>query len=133
MREKQDYLARHPREHTDSEADCSDGSGGDTGMAHRITLRFEDKVTRFIDCEEGERVTDAAIRARINIPLDCRDGVCGTCKAVCESGEYVLGDCVEEIGQIALDPARPIQYVRGNNLTNSGPEHLFAKLGALSS
>ena len=33
-------------------------------MAHQITLRFEDGVTRFIQCEEGERVTDAAIRAR---------------------------------------------------------------------
>ncbi|SAL84839.1 oxidoreductase FAD/NAD(P)-binding subunit [Caballeronia arvi] len=65
-------------------------------MAHQITLRFEDGVTRFIECKEGERVTDAAIRAKINIPLDCRDGVCGTCKAVCESGEYVLGDCVED-------------------------------------
>ena len=63
-------------------------------MAHQIALRFEDGVTRFIECKEGERVTDAAIRAKINIPLDCRDGVCGTCKAVCESGDYVLGDCV---------------------------------------
>jgi benzoate/toluate 1,2-dioxygenase reductase component len=69
-------------------------------MAHRITLRFEDGVTRFIECERDERVTDAAIRAKINMPLDCRDGVCGTCKAVCESGEYVLGDCVEN----ALSP-----------------------------
>ncbi|KAE8758227.1 cytochrome P450 [Paraburkholderia madseniana] len=69
-------------------------------MAHQITFRFEDGVTRFIECKEGERVTDAAIRARINIPLDCRDGVCGTCKAVCESGDYVLGDCVED----ALSP-----------------------------
>ncbi|BCQ26618.1 toluate 1,2-dioxygenase electron transfer subunit [Caballeronia sp. NK8] len=69
-------------------------------MVHQITLRFEDGATRFIECEEGERITDAAIRARINIPLDCRDGVCGTCKAVCESGEYVLGDCVED----ALSP-----------------------------
>ncbi|SAK82306.1 oxidoreductase FAD/NAD(P)-binding subunit [Caballeronia catudaia] len=65
-------------------------------MTHQITLRFEDGVTRFIECDEGERITDAAIRAKINIPLDCRDGVCGTCKAVCESGEYVLGDCVED-------------------------------------
>jgi cytochrome P450/NAD(P)H-flavin reductase/ferredoxin len=69
-------------------------------MAHQITLRFEDGATRFIECEDGERITDAAIRAKINIPLDCRDGVCGTCKAVCESGEYVLGDCVED----ALSP-----------------------------
>ena len=69
-------------------------------MAHQITLRFEDGVTRFIECEDTERITDAAILAKINIPLDCRDGVCGTCKAVCESGEYVLGDCVED----ALSP-----------------------------
>ncbi|SAL01171.1 oxidoreductase FAD/NAD(P)-binding subunit [Caballeronia pedi] len=69
-------------------------------MAHQITFRFEDGVTRFIECKEGERVTDAAIRAKINIPFDCRDGVCGTCKAVCESGDYVLGDCVED----ALSP-----------------------------
>ena len=65
-------------------------------MTHQITLRFEDGATRFIECKDGERITDAAIRAKINIPLDCRDGVCGTCKAVCESGEYVLGDCVED-------------------------------------
>ncbi|WP_322048650.1 benzoate 1,2-dioxygenase electron transfer component BenC [Paraburkholderia sp. J67] len=69
-------------------------------MTHQITLRFEDGVTRSIECEESERITDAAVRARINIPLDCRDGVCGTCKAVCESGEYVLGDCVDD----ALSP-----------------------------
>ncbi|WP_042264432.1 benzoate 1,2-dioxygenase electron transfer component BenC [Paraburkholderia heleia] len=69
-------------------------------MAHQITLRFEDGATRFIECGEAERITDAAIRAKINIPLDCRDGVCGTCKAVCESGEYVLGDCVDD----ALSP-----------------------------
>ncbi|PZQ47589.1 MAG: oxidoreductase [Rhodovulum sulfidophilum] len=65
-------------------------------MTHQITLRFEDGVTRFIDCEDGELVADAALRARINIPLDCRDGVCGTCRALCESGAYELGDHVDE-------------------------------------
>ena len=65
-------------------------------MPHQITLRFEDGVTRFIECEEDERISDAAIRAKINTPLDCRDGVCGTCKAVCESGEYTTGDCTDE-------------------------------------
>ncbi|MBB5426031.1 cytochrome P450/NAD(P)H-flavin reductase [Paraburkholderia sp. JPY158] len=65
-------------------------------MVYQITLNFEDGVTRLIDCEEGERITDAAIRAKLNIPLDCRDGVCGTCKAVCESGEYTTGDCTDE-------------------------------------
>lgn len=31
---------------------------------------------------------------------------------------------------MSLDPAHPIQYVRGNNLTNSGPEHLFVQMRA---
>ena len=65
-------------------------------MAYKITLRFEDGVDHVIECEEGERVSDAAIRAKINTPLDCRDGVCGTCKAVCESGDYTTGDCTDE-------------------------------------
>ena len=50
-------------------------------MSHQIALTFEDGVTRFIECRDGETVADASYRSRINIPLDCRDGVCGTCKA----------------------------------------------------
>src|SRR5262245_20209043 len=65
-------------------------------MSHQIALNFEDGVTRFIECPDGEIVSDASYRARINIPLDCRDGVCGTCKSFCESGEYELGDYVED-------------------------------------
>lgn len=65
-------------------------------MAHQITLCFEDGATQVIECEEGERITDAALRAKIGIPLDCRDGVCGTCKALCQSGDYDLGDCVDD-------------------------------------
>jgi benzoate/toluate 1,2-dioxygenase reductase component len=63
-------------------------------MSYQIALNFEDGVTRFIQCNEGELVSDASYRARINIPLDCRDGVCGTCKSFCESGRYELGDYV---------------------------------------
>lgn len=63
-------------------------------MSYQIALNFEDGVTRFIECDDGELVSDASYRARINIPLDCRDGVCGTCKSFCESGEYQLGDYV---------------------------------------
>jgi benzoate/toluate 1,2-dioxygenase reductase subunit len=37
-------------------------------------------------------VADAAYRQGINIPLDCRDGACGTCKCFAESGRYDLGD-----------------------------------------
>src|SRR3954466_854315 len=63
-------------------------------MGYQIALNFEDGVTRFIECGEGELVSDASYRARINIPLDCRDGVCGTCKSFCESGKYELGEYV---------------------------------------
>lgn len=61
-------------------------------MTYAIALNFEDGVTRFIDCKVGEKVLDAAFRQRINLPMDCSDGVCGTCKCSCETGVYDLGD-----------------------------------------
>lgn len=61
-------------------------------MSFTIALNFEDGVTRFIDCKPGEKVLDAAFRNRINLPMDCSDGVCGTCKCRCDQGEYDLGD-----------------------------------------
>jgi benzoate/toluate 1,2-dioxygenase reductase subunit len=59
-------------------------------MSYNIALQFEDGVTRFISCNEGEKLSDAAYRQKVNIPLDCRDGACGTCRGLCESGEYDL-------------------------------------------
>ncbi|KLI99261.1 benzoate 1,2-dioxygenase electron transfer component BenC [Luteimonas sp. FCS-9] len=61
-------------------------------MTYRIALNFEDGVTRFIDCRADEKVLDAAFRNRINLPMDCSDGVCGTCKCRADSGSYDLGD-----------------------------------------
>ena len=60
--------------------------------SYNIALNFEDGVTRFIECKAGEKVLDAAFRARINLPMDCSDGVCGTCKCRAESGSYDLGE-----------------------------------------
>jgi len=65
-------------------------------MTHQIALAFEDGITRFIDCEEDQTVADAAYQARINIPFDCRDGACGTCKSFCESGDYDEGEYIED-------------------------------------
>ena len=65
-------------------------------MSYQIALNFEDGVTRFIECRPNEVVADASYRQRINIPLDCRDGACGTCKSFCESGSYDGGDYIEE-------------------------------------
>lgn len=63
---------------------------------HRVALAFEDGVTRFITCRPDQTVADASYRQRINIPLDCRDGACGTCKALCESGSYDGGTYIED-------------------------------------
>ena len=65
-------------------------------MGHRIALSFEDGVTRFIECRPDETITDASYRVGINIPLDCRDGVCGTCKCRVEAGEYDRGSYFED-------------------------------------
>ncbi len=61
-------------------------------MSYTIALNFEDGVSRFIQCNENEKVLDAAYRQQINLPMDCSDGVCGTCKCRCESGAFELGD-----------------------------------------
>ncbi|MCZ8270303.1 MAG: benzoate 1,2-dioxygenase electron transfer component BenC [Beijerinckiaceae bacterium] len=63
---------------------------------HRIALNFEDGVTRFIEARADELVADAAYRVGVNIPMDCRDGACGTCKCQCESGDYSLGSYIED-------------------------------------
>ncbi|TAL96592.1 MAG: 2Fe-2S iron-sulfur cluster binding domain-containing protein [Paraburkholderia sp.] len=60
--------------------------------SYNVALNFEDGVTRFVTCKAGEKVLDAAFRAKINLPMDCSDGVCGTCKCRAESGSYDLGD-----------------------------------------
>lgn len=57
-------------------------------MSHQIALQFEDGITRFISCNDNEKLSDAAYRQKVNIPLDCRDGACGTCRGFCESGSY---------------------------------------------
>ena len=79
-------------------------------MSYQIALNFEDGVTRFIECDEGELVSNAAYRARINIPLDCRDGVCGTCKSFCESGKYSLGDYVVDEAMTEDEGLYPVQH-----------------------
>lgn len=63
---------------------------------YNVALNFEDGVTRVIQCDDDEKVTDAAFRQKINLPMDCRDGVCGTCKCFAEKGEYELEFYMDE-------------------------------------
>jgi benzoate/toluate 1,2-dioxygenase reductase subunit len=65
-------------------------------MPHKIALNFEDGATRFIDADESESIADAAYRQGINVPLDCTNGVCGTCKAFRQSGEFDPGFYLED-------------------------------------
>ena len=65
-------------------------------MAHKVALNFEDGVTRLIEARSDETVADASYRVGINIPLDCRDGACGTCKCRVESGEFDGGSYIED-------------------------------------
>ncbi len=65
-------------------------------MARSIALNFEDGVTRFIEARLNETVADASYRLGINIPLDCRDGACGTCKVLVEAGQFDGGDYIED-------------------------------------
>jgi benzoate/toluate 1,2-dioxygenase reductase component len=65
-------------------------------MTYNIALNFEDGVTRFITCGPDDTVADASFRAGINIPMDCRDGACGTCKCHAESGDFDEGTYIED-------------------------------------
>ena len=63
---------------------------------YNVALNFEDGVSRIIQCDDDEKVTDAAFRQKINIPMDCRDGVCGTCKCLAEKGRYEMESYLDE-------------------------------------
>ncbi|WP_236208094.1 anthranilate 1,2-dioxygenase electron transfer component AntC [Pseudomonas tohonis] len=70
-------------------------------MNHKVAISFADGKTHFFPIKGGELLLDAALRNGINIPLDCREGVCGTCMGRCESGQYSLDYVDEE----ALSPS----------------------------
>ena len=55
-------------------------------MNHKVAFSFADGKTLFFPVASNEILLDAALRNGIKIPLDCREGVCGTCQGRCESG-----------------------------------------------
>jgi benzoate/toluate 1,2-dioxygenase reductase subunit len=52
--------------------------------------------SKIIDADESESIADAAYRQGINVPLGCTNGVCGTCKAFRQSGEFGSGSYTED-------------------------------------
>jgi benzoate/toluate 1,2-dioxygenase reductase subunit len=88
-------------------------------MSFQVALNFEDGITRFVECRPDETVAEASYKARINIPLDCRDGACGTCKSLCESGSYDGGDYIDEAlteDEAALGYCLPCQMTPHSDL-----------------
>ncbi|RAI71136.1 anthranilate 1,2-dioxygenase electron transfer component AntC [Pseudomonas fluorescens] len=71
-------------------------------MNHKVAFSFADGKTLFFPVQPNEILLDAALRNGINIPLDCREGVCGTCQGRCESGDYSQ-DYVDEEALSSLD------------------------------
>lgn len=63
---------------------------------NKIALNFEDGFTQIIESLPYESVSDAAYRQGVNIPIDCADGACGTCKCKIRSGNFDAGDYIEE-------------------------------------
>jgi benzoate/toluate 1,2-dioxygenase reductase component len=65
-------------------------------MGYTIALNFEDGVTRFVQSRPGETIAEASYRVGINIPMDCGNGACGTCKCRVESGAFDPGNYIED-------------------------------------
>ncbi|MET9061423.1 2Fe-2S iron-sulfur cluster-binding protein [Streptomyces antibioticus] len=74
------------------------GPATDTPGTSRIRAVIGGRTTA-VTMAPGDRVVlDPVLRARPEVPYACRDGVCGSCRALVVSGEVTLGR------QHALDP-----------------------------
>jgi benzoate/toluate 1,2-dioxygenase reductase subunit len=107
----------------------------------KVALNFEDGVTRFVECGLDEVLVDAAYRSRLNIPMDCRDGVCGTCKCRVESGSYEMDGYIEDAlsdeeaaeGYVLTCQMRPksdcvLSVPATSSMCKSGPTEFGARL-----
>lgn len=59
---------------------------------HSVTLVFEDGRSVAIQADEDDTVYLAALKNKIRIETDCREGACATCKGLCTKGEYWLAE-----------------------------------------
>ena len=57
---------------------------------HKVALSFNDGRTHFVGVNGNEVLIDAAMRHGLTLPVDCREGVCASCKGTCQSGDYDL-------------------------------------------
>ncbi len=65
-------------------------------MTLRLVLAFEDGVEREIVGAPWQTVFQSAQAQGVELATDCREGACGTCKALCTGGDYDVGDASPE-------------------------------------
>lgn len=63
---------------------------------HQLTCVFEDGTSRTFQAAPFETIYQAALRSGLTLQTDCREGACGTCKALCSDGQVVAGDVSDE-------------------------------------
>lgn len=63
---------------------------------YTVTLVFEDGRSVSVPAVEGDTVYLAALKRRIRILTDCREGACATCKGFCTQGDYSLLEYSDE-------------------------------------
>ena len=113
-------------------------------MTHRAAIIFRDGATQFIQVEQHEKLLDAAFRHGIQLPLDCREGVCATCRGRCESGtiemEYVDDEALSaselEQGYILACQTRltspgTFYFDIDSDICNISPQHYRGRVSAL--
>jgi len=83
---------------------------------YKVKMNFEDDVKMEFDCAEDEDLITASLRQDMILMSECRDGLCTSCKVLCETGEYEHGEGVnvqslppeeQEEGQILMCQAFP--------------------------
>ncbi|MBZ9599294.1 2Fe-2S iron-sulfur cluster binding domain-containing protein [Streptomyces erythrochromogenes] len=63
-----------------------------TGRARAVTVIDRGTKTT-VTVQPAETVLDAGLRAGLDLPYSCREGICGTCRARRAGGEVQLDDC----------------------------------------
>ncbi len=91
----------------------------DGSLAEGVTtLVFSDGECRRIQHAPGQSVVQAAARSGLRLLVDCREGGCGTCKATCRQGRFVLDDYSTDA---LTDAERADGYVLACRLLPEGP------------
>ena len=58
-------------------------------MTYTVTLKPSDKQ---FSVDPGESVLEAALRQAVVLPYGCKNGACGSCKALLVSGSVLAGE-----------------------------------------